>query len=415
MLETIFERPFFLKRHQEAPLLEERERFLLHLHKQGTSRPALRTLARELIHVVRLLELKSLRDVALGEVHRAAKRWGELQRSHPRITTGENSASYFTYAAKKWLRFHGRLKVPIHAPAPFADQLEDFATHIATEQGLSPHSVRSHCWKSSKFLSWFAERHRPLCRVSLDDVDDFLSFKGANGWSRRSVSTAVQALRSFFRHAERRGWCTQGIAKGIHGPMIYRKEGLPDGPTWGEVRQLLKSIEGSRPATLRARAALMLFAVYGLRSGEVGRLVLDDFDWREETFVVNHSKRGGLQRYPLQRQVGDSILEYITKARPQCACRHLFTTLNPPYRPVNPSSMWTLTSLRMAKLGIRCRRRGPHTLRHACATHLLQEGASFKEIGDFLGHRNPESVGIYAKVDLSMLRKVAEVDLGGLL
>jgi integrase/recombinase XerD len=69
----------------------------------------------------------------------------------------------------------------------------------------------------------------------------------------------------------------------------------------------------------------------------------------------------------------------------------------------------------MAKLGIRCRRRGPHTLRHACATHLLQEGASFKEIGDFLGHRNSESVGIYAKVDLSMLRKVAEVDLGGLL
>jgi len=63
MLETIFERPGFLKRHQEAPLPGERERFLLHLHKQGTSRPALRTLARELIHVVRLRELKSLRDV----------------------------------------------------------------------------------------------------------------------------------------------------------------------------------------------------------------------------------------------------------------------------------------------------------------------------------------------------------------
>jgi integrase/recombinase XerD len=181
------------------------------------------------------------------------------------------------------------------------------------------------------------------------------------------------------------------------------------------VQQLLKSVGGSQRAALRARAALMLFAIYGLRSGEVGRLVLDDFDWGEETFLVNHSKHGGARRYPLQRQVGDSILEYIIKARPHCACRHLFITLNPPYRPVGATSFWDLTRRRMAHLGIWCRHRGPHTLRHACATHLLHEGASFKEIGDFLGHRNSESAEIYAKVDLPTLRKVADIDLGGLL
>jgi site-specific recombinase XerD len=53
-------------------------------------------------------------------------------------------------------------------------------------------------------------------------------------------------------------------------------------------------------------------------------------------------------------------------------------------------------------------------LRHACATRWLQQGASFKEIGDLLGHRGLESVGIYAKVDLRALRDVAVVDLGGL-
>ena len=58
--------------------------------------------------------------------------------------------------------------------------------------------------------------------------------------------------------------------------------------------------------------------------------------------------------------------------------------------------------------------RGPHSLRHACATRWLQQGASFKEIGDLLGHRGLESVGIYAKVDLHALRAVAAVDLGGL-
>lgn len=79
------------------------------------------------------------------------------------------------------------------------------------------------------------------------------------------------------------------------------------------------------------------------------------------------------------------------------------------------SSLWQLTRYRYEKTGIQCRRRGPHTLRHACATRLLQQGASFKEIGDFLGHRSAESAGIYAKVDLATLRLVADFSLGGLL
>jgi site-specific recombinase XerD len=107
-------------------------------------------------------------------------------------------------------------------------------------------------------------------------------------------------------------------------------------------------------------------------------------------------------------------LQYLKRGRPRCACRHLFVTLNPPYRPLSAAALWRLTNRRIRALGIRCRRRGPHTLRHACATRLLQRGASFKEIGDLLGHRSLESVGIYAKVDLPALHSVAAVDLGGL-
>jgi site-specific recombinase XerD len=72
---------------------------------------------------------------------------------------------------------------------------------ITEEQGLSPQSVRSHCWKTSKFLSWVGERHRLLARVSVEDVDEFLAMKGAARWNRKSVSVAAQALRAFFRYA----------------------------------------------------------------------------------------------------------------------------------------------------------------------------------------------------------------------
>lgn len=172
--------------------------------------------------------------------------------------------------------------------------------------------------------------------------------------------------------------------------------------------------ERTGQAALRARAILSLLAIYGLRSGEVSRLMLSDIDWREEVFVVNHSKRGGPQPYPLQRQVGDAILQYLKGGRPRCSCRHLFVTLTPPYRPLSTSALWALTSKRLRAAGIQCQRRGPHVLRHARATRLLHMGASLKEIGDLLGHRSLESVGIYAKVDVPALRAVAAVDLGGL-
>src|SRR5437667_3785776 len=141
MLETLFEQPFFLKRHRDAPLLEEREAFLHYLRRQGTSRVALRNLSGELIHVVRLLQLEKLRDVGQDEIQRAAQRSSRQQRSNPKAHSYGNSTSFFIYAAKKWLRFHGCLRMPSAPQMPFADQLDDFARYMTEAQGLSPHSV----------------------------------------------------------------------------------------------------------------------------------------------------------------------------------------------------------------------------------------------------------------------------------
>jgi site-specific recombinase XerD len=359
--------------------------------------------------------MEELREVSLDEIKKAAKTWAEEQRSNPRVRSYAASAGYFVCVAKKWLRFHEKLRMPSPPRLRFAAELDDFVSFMATEQGLSPDSICSHRWKTSKFLEWFANRHRLLSAATLDDVDEFLAFKADNGWSRESVSTAAQALRSFFRHAERRGWCKPEIAAGIQGPKIYKYAGLPEGPTWDDVRQVLQTSKGSSPPAIRARAILLLVALYGLRSGEVSRLLLGDIDWRAETFVVTHSKRGGSQLYPLRRDVGDAILKYLTKVRPRTSCRNVFVTISPPYRPLNRSTLYCIVSTHLNRLGVQCPKKGPHSLRHACATHLLQQGASFKEIGDILGHRQADSAGVYAKVDLNTLRTVARVKLGGLL
>jgi integrase/recombinase XerD len=134
MIESIFQLKWVVSRHKQAPLLNEREQFLAHCQQQGTSHKALHNLAPELIAVIRLLRLKQLREVSLEEIKEAAKVWAEEQRSNPRARSNAKSTSYFIFIAKKWLRFHGKLKIPSPPRARFADELDDFVTFMATEQ-----------------------------------------------------------------------------------------------------------------------------------------------------------------------------------------------------------------------------------------------------------------------------------------
>lgn len=415
MLEKIFERRWFLARHQQAPLLDERVRFLAHLSGLGFTRPHLATVAAELLGIISTLDLKASGSVTPEDIRRAAQSWAERPRNGRKIKSTKSSRDHFVNVATKWLRFLDRLQQPTQTNEPYAKYLSDFALCMENDRGLSQASVRSHCWKASQFLAWFSEKNPMLSAVSIADVEEFLEWKGDTCWNRKSVSTAAQALRAFFRYAELRAWCQPGIAKLIEGPRIYQKDGLPEGPTWDDVRRLVENAQGPKPADIRARALLLLLAVYGFRSSEVTGLLLSDFDWRSETLTIDRRKGSGRRHYPLVHEVGDAVLDYVLHGRPRCECRNLFVNLYPPHHPIGPGVIWGIISRRFSKLGIQCRRRGPHTLRHACATRLLQGGASFKEIGDFLGHRDADSAAIYAKVDIPMLRQVADFDLGGLL
>jgi integrase/recombinase XerD len=86
-----------------------------------------------------------------------------------------------------------------------------------------------------------------------------------------------------------------------------------------------------------------------------------------------------------------------------------------PLKPLSKAGLWSIVSRRLRSLCVTIKHRGPHSLRHACATRLLSQGLSLKEIGDHLGHRSPDATRVYAKVDLSGLREVADFHIGGLL
>lgn len=411
-LSEIYTRKDALRRHLDAPMLKEREEFLSHLSRLGTDRIPMQSMAGWLLRIIKILRLKRLRNVDINEIMSAARILAH-QESSKRTTRDRPIAHLFTYAATKWLRFHGKLKLPSPTRQAFSRRLEEFNEFM---RGLDFRSstMETNTPRVAEFLNWFSRKHQSLSRLTILDVDHFLAHKLAMGSVPPTVKSISSSLRAFLSYAESRKWCAKGIASLTRGPAVGRFSIRRQGRQWKEVRQLLQSTKGNSRSDLRAKAAIPLLSVYALRGGEMGALLLEDVDWVKKTLTVRRFKRGKVQIYPLLPEIERALRKYITKARPHCSCPQLFVTIRPPYRKLTRHAVYHITHSRLERLGYRSGPRGPHSLRHASATRLLEKGASLKQIGDFLGHRDHRSVLTYAKFDPTTLRKVAELRLDGL-
>ncbi|MCY4503546.1 MAG: tyrosine-type recombinase/integrase, partial [Alphaproteobacteria bacterium] len=159
-----------------------------------------------------------------------------------------------------------------------------------------------------------------------------------------------------------------------------------------------------------------ILATCGLRAGEVGALRVEDIDWERDMLRVFRSKTGRTDLFPLTPSVGNALMDYLLKVRPDAGReRALFLTLQAPFRPLNSGAIGMIVRSRANRLGITGKRLGAHALRHAAAQRLVDEGCSLKTVGDFLGHSSPSATATYAKVDLASLRPVADICLKELL
>ncbi|MEO2033666.1 MAG: site-specific integrase, partial [Planctomycetaceae bacterium] len=322
----------------------------------------------------------------------------------------------FLRHACSWLKFIGRLQLPTPVPCRFADQLDEFARFQLQEKCLNPRAVREGCATVGRFLEEVIANGRSLHCVNISQIDAAIVKQITQGhYARSTVKNLACRLRSFFAFAESQRWCQSGLAAGIKGPRVYSQESIPAGPAWNDVQQMFAIVEGDQPVQIRDRAILMLLAIYGLRAGEVRCLRLENFSWDHERLTVYRGKTQSTHVYPLTRQVGDAVLRYLQSVRPRSVHREVFLTVRPPFRPLAHTSVGAIVGRRLHALGLQLPHYGSHSLRHACAMRLLQQGLSLKEIGDHLGHRHPDTTRIYAKVDLAALRQVADFDLGGML
>ena len=417
MFEKLFEKPDTIERYRAAPLVEPRERYLRHLAESGACRRTMRIIALDQVRLLQLLDLREGEKVTVARIEAVAPEW-DRTRHHKlghRLRTSRKSTKRALSRVTRWLRFLGWLDEPEEDGHPYSVELGAFEEWMRAERGHAEQTIDGNLRGAREFLDWLAASGKHLKSVRIADVDAAIKAKTARRqYSRVTIRGDAKRLRTFFRFAEDRGWCTPGMAEGIAPPRLYPDEKVRSTLSRDDVRRLLATTDGDRPADKRDRAMLMLLIVYGLRAREVRSLRLDDLDWENEMLSVRRPKTGRTDLFPLSRAVGQAIVRYLVEVRPPRPERALFLTLAAPIRPLGQAAPGHVVRRRMDEAGIAAERRGTHALRHTAAQHLLDRGVSMKVIGDYLGHRNPRSTKVYARFDLNALREVSDFDLEGL-
>ena len=294
--------------------------------------------------------------------------------------------------------------------------LDGYGRWLVDVHGLSKETLRKNGDAARVFLQWLGDRadRDSLPQLGLPEIDQYLSWRmpGLRRATRHGVS---QCLRSFLRYLHAEKLVAKDLSPVVSGPIMYKFEDIPRAFTEQQVKALLETTRQDKtPTGLRDHAILMLLSTYGLRAGEVVRLRLDDIDWRADRLRVRQSKSGVESFLPLLPPVGEALLNYLRRGRPQTEVREVFLRVRAPHGAFPwGGSLHTIIHRRLKQAGIQVKgRHGAHAFRFARAVSLLHADVPLKSIGDLLGHRSAESTEIYLRLATEDLRAIS-IDLPG--
>jgi site-specific recombinase XerD len=286
--------------------------------------------------------------------------------------------------------------------------IEEYQHHLVHSQGVTAGTVRLHIRRVRQFLqASFRKGAIRLDQLRAADLYAYLTKLGTQ-YQPASLKGTASSLRSFFKFAEITKRCRPLLFKAV--PSIGRRSAakVPKFLTEGQLAAFLASLHSNRPDDLRNRAMALCLARLGLRAAEVVGMKLEDLDWREGVVRITAAKGRRHQALPLDSEVRQSLVDYLTQARPKATSRHVFLSIRPAGRPLTSSAVSRMTMRALKGAGIVAPSYGAHLFRHTTAAHLVQHGATVKEVADFLRHRSLDTTVVYTKVNFSLLESAVQ-------
>ena len=273
------------------------------------------------------------------------------------------------------------------------DNVHDFLNYLKYEKGFSDYTIKNYEIDLRNFYN-FADK-KPL---DIELIRNYLRKLYEDKYSNRSISRKVSSLKSYFKYLESEGIIKDNFMRLISNPKVEKT--LPNYLNYEDLEQLLAFPDRSNKYGLRDALILEMLYSSGIRVSELSNIKLNDINFKERKILI--LGKGNKERYVYY---GSKCAELIDKYLKLDHGNSPYLLIGKRSDKLNEREIRKIVTETAKKAGISIHVT-PHTLRHTYATHMLNDGADLKSVGDLLGHESLSTTQIYTHVSNERLRQV---------
>lgn len=290
----------------------------------------------------------------------------------------------------------------------FEDALNGYIAH-EKERGLKDITLKGKEFFARKVFKYFESIGiKNACDIRSEHIYGFLASR-----SYYSVTTkeAYQyLLRSLLTYMSQKNLCSKDLAQMFSVISIHSKNSHPSYFKPECITKLLQSIDTETLNGKRDYVILLMATTLGLRCIDICTLTLDDIDWKRKTIGFVQSKTGEYVSLPVSDELFLALIDYIKNARPECNYKEVLISNRAPVRPFDHRNFYEMLQKYFKRVGLTFKedqKHGMHSMRSSLASNMLRSETPIPVISNILGHKHTDTTGIYIKIDLEGLRKVA--------
>ncbi len=274
--------------------------------------------------------------------------------------------------------------------------VETFIDSLWLEKNLSQNTLDSYKNDLNKFTLFIEKSEKTALRADYFLILSYLSYLLDKGFSSKTISRNISSLKSFYKYLLSTNQISNNPTTNIEAP----KSGffLPTTLTVEETQQILDAPIETKHIELRDKAMLYTLYATGMRISELVNLEMHNIDLTRGAVQV--SGKGGKERLiPLTEQAVKMIKLYLMNSREKLSKGkdHTNTFVSTHGKRITRHSFWHRIKVYIERVQIK-KDVHPHTLRHAFATHMLNNGADLRSVQLLLGHSDLATTQIYTHV-----------------
>ena len=280
-----------------------------------------------------------------------------------------------------------------------------YRIYIKLEKRLSENTVESYMRDLRQFAHFILRQYDVAPnKVEAQMVERYMAWLYDRGREKTSQARALSGVKSFFNFLMLNDKVESSPAEFVLTPKFGRQ--LPDVLSTPEIDRIIAAVDTSTPKGLRDSAMLEVLYSCGLRVSELTSLRMQDLFFGEGYIRV--IGKGDKQRLvPISATARDRIQLYLEARNGGTHSGKEILFLNNRGGQLTRVMVFTILKRAAQKAGID-KHISPHTFRHSFATHLLEGGASIRQVQEMLGHESILTTEIYTHLDSGHLRRTVE-------